>query len=678
MSKTAGEYWLTWDGKDVASKLMEHHHRYYGTSFNPIWQMWQRNTYAYYSTVLDSQAWFTALQFVGEQGELVKMSVPQARSLIRQLLTLTTKQKLAFNAIAEVEDTSVTEEVRIADSLCEQTIKDKSVDVKNELMVEDGLVIGTGFMKATWRSDLGDPVAVDGGQVIYEGDLEITVPHMLDLTYNFQVASWDELDWVECRVRRNRWMLIAQHPDLAEEIKKVPSISTELRGRSYLGFDDDDLIYVYELFHKPTPALPHGRMIVYANTKTIFYDDVNPYGCIPIEQFKPEPIRNLGFGYPMLSNLLPAQEMYDHEFSAIATNHSALGVQNIAMPRGGDINVQELMGMNFMWYTPQNVPGGGKPETLDLVRSSPELYKFSDVLLRNMQQISNINAAVRGELSDGSSGKAIATLTTNSLEFLTSYSKAMNDVLEKIMMHSINAYRRFAKTPRLVRITGKNYQSFSKKFTGDQLAPIQSIRIQAINPLMQSMAGRVDIADKTADKGLITNVQEYVNILDGAPLSQLFESDLSQNDLIHAENEALIAGKPVPALSIDNHPLHILKHKALLNDLSVRSSPLAQVIQNHILEHSGLVRTTDPMLMAMANTGKMPQMPPEMAPPPGAPPPGDQGPQHGDGHPPQPPHPGGPNPMGGGKLSKTANDDNANQTPELKPATPSPDALGRR
>jgi hypothetical protein len=92
---------MTYDAEDLASEMDSYHKGFLSSSINPVYRMWLRNNYAYYSTILDAESWITSLSFAGEQGELVKMSVPQARGLIRQLLTLITKQKLAFNALAE-------------------------------------------------------------------------------------------------------------------------------------------------------------------------------------------------------------------------------------------------------------------------------------------------------------------------------------------------------------------------------------------------------------------------------------------------------------------------------------------------------------------------------------------------------------------------------------------------
>lgn len=628
MSGNSQEYWMTWDAEDLCKRLMDHHKLYMQNTFNPVYQMWVRNTYAYYSTVLDTQAWWTALNFEGEQGELVKMSIPQARSLIRQMVTLLTKQKLNFHAIARVQDSDVTEAMRIANAIAAEVTQKQTLDEKQEYALERALVQGSAFIKTTWRSDLGQPRVVEKDEegnerVLYDGDVEISLPTVFDMIYDFTLTDWDQLQWVECRVKRNRWDLISQHPELKTEILKLPSVNDDYRTSMSTLFDDRDMVYVYEMFHKPTPTLPQGRMLFYSDSKTIYYDDVNAYGCIPIEPLMPEKIDGLGYGYAPLSNILPAQEMFDHSYSCLATNQSSLGVANVIKPTGSNINVQSLYGMNFIDYTPvPNAANNGKPEVLDLLNSPGELFKLPEVLKAEMQQMTNINAAIRGELPSSTSGVAIATLTTNALEFMSSYAKALKICMEKTMMHAINAYRRFAQIERMVAISGKNYQTFQRQFTGDVLDPIHRIEIQEINPLMATMAGRIDVADKAIEKGLVKDIQSWVSILDGQPLSKLTETELSENDLIQSENERLQTGEPVKALSVDKHALHLMKHKTLLNDPMVRlNSPIVAQIEAHMLEHLQLQKMTDPLLMAMANTGTIPEGM-QMGPPPPMPPEG--------------------------------------------------------
>lgn len=591
-------------------------------SSNPIMQAWVRNIYAYYSAILEPNAWDTSLTFDGKQGELVKMVVPQARSLVRQLVTLVTKQKMAYQATSESESGDVVEETRLANALVEQILDKERCDQKGEVMAEFAAVTGQGFMGALWRTDKGDPYAVDPDtqHIIYGGEVEIVTPHSLDCFYDYTIPQWENVPYFEVRVAKNRWDMIAQFPELKDELLKVESGRSPQGSSSWQGGDalvESDMISCYEFYVRPSAALPNGRMMFYASPRAIFSDGPNEYATIPFEPMRPEPIMGMGFGYPILSNLLPAQEMMDHSFSAIATNQSAFAVQTVTVPRGAGISVQEINGMNFLSFTPQaNVPGGGRPEPLQLSQSAPETFKFIDLLKGHMLEISNLNASIRGAPPPGvTSGTAIATLSTNALEFLSSAQRAYTQTMERVLSHAVSAYSKFANVEHKVNIRGKNNQVYSKKFSGDHLGSISGVKITVGSPLMQTIAGRLELADKLSQMGLIKDIQSYLLILEGAPTRKLYETELSEEDLISAENDQMQDGSPVQILITDDHPCHIRKHSALLNDPKIRANGKSVgLILDHIEEHLNMAKNQDPVLAAMVRTGKAPD-PALMAPP---------------------------------------------------------------
>lgn len=648
------KYWFVEDSATVAKTLVKVHSNWQKYSTNPVIQAWIRNTISYYSSVLEPAAWETALTFEGEQGELVRMLVPEARAAIRQLVSLLCKQRLAFQCTAEAQGSDVVQETRLGNALASQIVDVQRLDRKREKLAELACVVGSAFTAATWRTDRGRPHAVDeGGNMLYDGDLEIRVLSPLDVFYDYQIEEWDDRDWVEIRSAKSRWSLIAQHPELENEILHLPRTRDWQGPKSptYESVSDEDMVYCYEVYHKPTPAIPQGRMLMYSDERTIYYDGPNRYGEIPVEPCIPEPVMGMGFGYPLWSSLMPAQEMYDHSMSAIATNQAAFAVQNVTAPRGAGISVQAINGMNWISFTPQNVPGGGKPEALQLTQSSPETFKFAEILRDRITSLSYLNSAIRGQPPAGvTSGAAIATLTTNALEFMTSFSSAINECMERTVQKGINAYRKFATTPHLISMAGKNFQSYSKPFKGSDLDPVKKVKMIIANPLMMTIAGRADIAEKAIKSGLVKSMQEYISVLSGDDLDKLWETERSENDLICSENDDLMEGTPVQALSTDDHPAHIRKHAGLLNDPAVRrNSQRVQAILDHVLEHEQLAKDTDPFLTAMVRTGKQP----EMGPPPGP----------GGGAAPMPP--------GGGEMGPEAGE------PTSEPAEPAPDMLGR-
>lgn len=637
---TDDKYWFANPDTSVLVRRLTEQNELWGRyTSNPISEAWLRNLIAYYSCLLEPNDWQSSLGFTGEQGELVRMAVPQARSIIRQIVSIITKERLAFKAVAETQGSDVMNDVRLGNAIANKIVVDQALDRLDDAAVEAACVMGSGFFKAVWRTDQGTPYAnTETGMTVYDGRVEITTPLIQDLLWDNRLTSWDQNYWVRIRTMKNRWDLIAQFPDLENEIKQVPQILYDqtLRSAGNQLPSENDMIYVYEVYHKPTPALPKGRMLMFSDDKTVYFDGVNLYGCLPLIPITPEPIYGMGYGYPIFSNLLPCQEMYDHSLSAIASNHSNLAVQNVACPRNANVSVQTIKGMNFLMYTPQNAAGGGKPEPLNLLQSAPETYKFAQELSKYMLDVSYLNSSIRGQPPAGvTSGTAIATLTANSLEFLNGLGKANQIALEKLMQLCVNIESKFAQTPRSVTLYGRNNQAHTREYTGEDLQNIKKFEMQRVNPIMQTLGGRVDTAEKLLQAGIVKSGQDYLSILDGAPLSQLTESETSENDLIQSENEALLNNQKVIALVTDDHPLHIYKHKALLNDPAVRfNNALVGEVLNHIEEHKNLATTGDPILMGMATTGKMPQTPP---PGPGGPPPGGGGQPQGAGGPPAEP-----------------------------------------
>lgn len=656
-------YWFDEDAETVVQRLVEIHENWHKWSSNPIMQAWARNAAAYYSPVLDANAWDTSLSFEGDQGELVKMQIPEARSAARQFIALATKQKLAFQAIAQRSGKDVIQDTRLGNAIASQVVEVQRMDQKGERLAELAYVLGIAFLQTTWRTDKGSPHAVtETGDLMYDGDLDMAVRGPGDVFWDYHLEEWDDLDYAEVRVAKNRWSLIAQFPDLKDAILNLPpAYEKGLRDTEASSVMNEDMVWCYEAYHKPTPAMPQGRMVMYSDDQTIYFDGPNRYGCIPIEPMKPEPIMGTGFGYPNFSNLLPAQEMMDHSFSAWATNEAAHAVKNVTVPRGAAVSVEEIGGMNWISFTPQNVAGGGVPQVLDLNRTSNETQKLGDVMRDRIIALSNLNAALRGQPPAGvTSGAAIATLTTNALEFMTSFQKAYATCLERSMMHAINAYQKFCQLPHLVNIVGKNLQSYAKEFVGNDLRSIRGFKLALANPAMMTVAGRTDIADKAMKTGLIKNLQQYFAIIEGGQTQELYRTELSEDDLIASENNDLLDGTPVRAMAGDDHPLHAREHHAIMNDPELRrraasGDPEAEKIlknaTSHIMEHMDLAKKTDPFFLGMIRTGKMPEQ--------GPPPEGPEGP----GGP-------GPKPPGGGEMGAPA-------PGTAEPANPAQDMLER-
>lgn len=614
------KYFAQKDSKELINYLMQFNGQWNNLTTpyqNGIGAIWARNINYYYSNVLRGDAQ-SSLNFEGQLGELVKMAVPQARSLNTQFLSLTTKQKLHFEPQALSNDAATLADTRIAQALSDQIVIDQNLDQKAYRLAELTSILGSAYLKTCWSPSSGKNKGFDdAGQPVYNGGLKISVHSVYDVSFDHTKDDFYEQDWAQVKSLRNRWDLIAEHPEFEMQIRGLPKAFNEGDTVFYWQMNlDQDVVWVYEFFHRSTPALPLGRYTIYCDPTTPFYDEHSPYvndngAYIPLAEMKPEPIAGTGFGYPNFCNILPLQEMLDHNMSAIASNNNAFAVKSILNPIGNDINVKHIQGLKFINYTPMNMPGAGKPEVLDLNTSSAESYKFSDMIVKNMQQIYAINSAIRGEPGAGiTSGTAIATLSANAIEFAQNFTKSYINCLETSMFHSILGYANFATEEQVVAVAGPNDSTIAKKFVGEDLKNIKRVQCGIANPLLATAAGKLEVANNLLKTGQFS-VKRYLKILEGAPVDALYDREFDCENFIQEENDALRGDtkENVVAAITDDHALHMQAHAALLDNFAIRNDANAtKKIMDHIYDHFAKAKMADPLLFQMIKTGQMPPM----------------------------------------------------------------------
>ena len=73
------------------------------------------------------------------------------------------------------------------------------------------------------------------------------------------------------------------------------------------------------------------------------------------------------------------------------------------------------------------------------------------------------------------------------------------------------------------------------------------------------------------------------------------------------ENEQMNDGISPPVLVTDNHPMHIVEHKQLLDSPEARNNPeLVAVVLEHIQDHINQMRTGDADLFAILGMQNLP------------------------------------------------------------------------
>jgi len=528
----------------------------------------------------------------GEQGEFTTINVNHYRNLLLHLKTMTTQQRPTFEPRATNTDYKSQAQTILASGLLEYYLREKKVERYIKNAVEQGLLFGEGFIRCEWDTSAGEIYGInpETGAEITQGDLSYTNFTPLDVARDFTKNNSDKHDWYILTSGENRYSLMAKYPDLSDKIERVASISDfKDYNRIKAGiYEDSDDVLVYSLYHRPCPALPQGRVTTILDSDIILLDGPLPYRNLPVYRLAPEEQIDSIFGYTVGFDLIAVQEAVDSLYSTVLTNQSTFGVQNIAIPKGHDLSVTSISGgLNLIEYDTKL----GKPESLNLTQTPPEIFNFISQLERLQETLSGVNSVARGNPEASlKSGSALALVQSQAIQFSMNLQQSYAHLLEDVGTATINILRDFASVPRVAVIAGKSNRSLMKQFTGDDLNLINRVTVDMGNPLSRSTSGKVQLAENLLANGLVKTPDEYIQVLSTGRLEPVIEGTQAELLNIKAENEEMTEGKVVPVMVTDDHKTHIQEHKAILASPEARRNPeLIKIVTDHLREHISIL-----------------------------------------------------------------------------------------
>jgi len=616
-------YFAAKDAEKTASILMERGSSFFnmlrGNAYlDKINKMWR----FYHGAFSNDLGYGHQVNFTGDQGELVMIPINHFRNIGQHILNLITSARPVMECRAVNTDYKSLSQAYLGNGILDYYMREKKLEDVLRKAVELSIVLGAGYVKMEWNATAGETYEVDPdtGEQINEGEVEFSNLSPLDVIFDGTKEGWDN-DWLMVRGFQNRYNLMAKYPELADKIRALPSKSDSTVYRLAVWSNDDtDDIPIYEFYHKKTEAMPEGRYMLFADYDVVLMDTKMPYREIPIYRIVPSEILGTPYGYSPLFDIYPIQEGINSLYSTIMTNQNAFGVQNIFVKRGSDINFNSIEGaMNI-------IEANEKPEALNLTATPPEVFKFLEELIKASETISGINSVTRGNPEASlKSGTALALVQAQSLQFVSGLQQSYVKLIESAGTGLINILKDFATAPKVIALVGKNNRTFLKEFTGDQIKDVNRVIVDMGNPLSHSIAGRVQMAEQMLQMKLITDPNQYFQVINTGRLDSMFEGTMTELLLIKAENEKMLDGENPLVSPTDKHSEHITEHKSILADPDMRNQPeLVKVVMDHLQDHLNALRNTDPDLLKLC--GEVP-LPPIM--PPGAPPMGPGGPPQG-------------------------------------------------
>lgn len=605
---------------------------------------------------------------VGENQEYYTLTINDFRSIIKNVLTLVTSQRPAWECKSANTDTSVKSETIVGTTVLDYYMEKK----RAERYLTDAAEIamawgGDAWVRVLWDPNAGelfDTIKNDDGtdKEVREGDLAFSTHTPLDVIRDVTKRSPYNHDWTIIRDYVNKWDLVAKYPALAEEIKMINPNPGSFQGYSsyftmyrYDGFSSD-LIPVYDFYHRKTDAVPQGRIFRYVTEDIVLADGPLPYDNIPAYRIHGGQQTNSIFGHTTSFELLAIQEAADVLDSTFLTNAATWGVGALTAPKGAGVEPSTLSGGQELYEYDSEL--GGKLEVLPSPQIDPALFNLRQQIGAGMERISGINPVVRGQidqaLGKNASGAALAMMNSLAIQYQNEFQSSWVQLLEDVGTAALKNLKTNANVPRVEAIAGKSNKKYVENFQKDMIKNLDRVTVNVGNPLTKTPSGRMQIAEIFLQYGIVKDPQQFFTMLDTGLFKPVSENPEAENMLISSENELLAQGKMIDALPLQNPFLHILENVSVLDNPEIAGNfnhPTTQAVIKHVQQHIDFYLQMSPALCAIFKIPSPQQigiqppgaMPPGMPPGAGAPP---GGPMAQPAQPPGSPGPSGAPPAG--------------------------------
>lgn len=528
----------------------------------------------------------------GEQGERRKAYINHLKNLLTHLEVLTLSSRPTPNPRAINADHDSQAQCILARNILNYYRREKRLETENRSVLRSALCLGEGWSTCRWDGKIPVSETVSG-DIVSKVHMPWEVardPSLKDVHANqwFIVTSWE-----------NRFDIASKYPKVSEEVLKVDKDSFVNYIREYYEdvsiISDSDLIPVHMFYHKKTSACPEGKEIIFTENGIILENNDLPYDNIPVYYTMPDLQLNSNFGYTVAFDLLPMQKVYDGAMSAILTNLNNFGINNILAPADADVDITDVTsGSRLIAYK-----GDREPKHFAISAVSPELVKMLDILQSISETISSVSAVIRGNPPASlQSGAALALVETMTVRFNSALQQSYVLYYEDLYTGIIDMLKNFADNERQIIIAGRFNKTLFKTFNKDNLASVSRVLVDIGNPLMQTDAGRKELADIYFKMGVLSTPDEYLEVVETGNLEPLVQSKRAQLLLIQEENEKLLKGEATPVVLTDDHYLHIKEHALPLSTVEARGDiKIVEVSNKHLEAHINILRSSDADLL---------------------------------------------------------------------------------
>lgn len=528
----------------------------------------------------------------GKKNEYVDVTTNDFAQLVQQGHILITQSPPVFKGVAANTDTKSREGAELSDILNEYYENVGEMVAAENSAARGMLKSAESWVVIGWDRRRGKPVSADleNNQEVREGDTFFLHKAPWDVCYDLEAGAQEASRWLGFRDPSNRFELAANHPQCAPELlagkQDGPGEADEFPWRkSNVGLSGGDYVWVWEIRHLATSAVPNGRLIRFVNSDIILFDSIKAPGSAYEHlslygQDKPntyaantDPTKQAGladFGYPYgdtlmavpfaaervegdlephtsYFDLLSLQEGIDTAMSAAASAANTGGATNWQTGPAPNLAVHDLAGGFKVIETSSEI------KKLEGATVDEGVIRFGEACLEFMRRRVGFNNAALGDVTKGMPAQAMALLRAEAIQYHSHLQQVFYLGQAKVRTANIKLLAKFATTQRVASIAGKSRTYQLKTFAAVDLEGFDRFTFTPLSPAMRTQAGREAYADKLLGANHI-NARQYITLVTTGRADAMWETEAATLDSIQREKEILREGRGLPPVQMLTGP----------------------------------------------------------------------------------------------------------------------------
>lgn len=534
------------------------------------------------------------VQLGGEQGELAMFVHNTLRPRVAQQIALIAGQRPGVKPVATNTDSASTAQAVLADGLRQYFERTLGIPAVETDTVRGGLLCLQHWAVVSWKRAKGQPLAVgEDGRIEYEGGPEVDSVPWWRCIADPLARTPQQRNWVIWRKPGNRFALAAEYPQAAEYLRN--SIGSDIRASydwgaqlgqdaltDFVAFDTllgdsldaEEGVWVWEVRHIPTPALPKGRLVRFVSPDCVLFDsaafvegqpatpqtdgyaaaeaqqmegrDVGyPYDELVAYDYSPERVVGTNNGHSGLRDVLGIQQLFDVCTTTAATTVNLFGRPHLwAGPEGAKgINAQAMSTGPVILETPT------RPEVVKFEALSSDIAKVGAWAKEMADEAGGLNETVMGSPPAGMPAKAQALQRAQAVQVHQTANAGYMRLVENIASGVLSVAKRFARTQQTAEIAGKAGAWELKQWQREDIAGVRRFSCEVVDPLTQSFEGRQAQAEFLAERGWISR-EGYFAFMATGTMREPLEADNARLELLAQHKELLRQGIGLPPIDM--------------------------------------------------------------------------------------------------------------------------------